>query len=298
MMNEASSIALGFFDGVHIAHREIIKRCVDAAREKNLRPVALTFDVSPPEFLGKGASYITNNDEKSALINALGCETNFLKTTKELLATEPADFVKNVLIEKYTAKYIVCGFNYRFGKNASGDVKLLREIAGKYGAEVCVCGCVTLENERVSSSRIRSLITDGNIKKANEMLGRRFSVSGVVSEGKHLGKTIGFPTANVYVSKNMIAPKFGVYHTIVSIGEKRHHAITNVGINPTVGGEKLRTETYIPDVDMNLYNERIKIEFIDFIRSERKFAGISELKRQIESDLERLMNDNETWTCS
>lgn len=298
MMNEASSIALGFFDGVHIAHQEIIKRCVDAAREKNLRPVALTFDVSPPEFLGKGASYITSNDEKSALINALGCETHFLKTTKELLATEPADFVKSVLIEKYAAKYIVCGFNYRFGKNASGDVKLLREIAGKYGAEVCVCGCVTLENERVSSSRIRSLITDGNIKKANKMLGRRFSVSGVVSEGKHLGKTIGFPTANVYVSKNMIAPKFGVYHTIVSIGEKRHHAITNVGINPTVGGEKLRTETYIPDVDMNLYNERIKIEFIDFIRSERKFAGISELKRQIESDLERLMNDNETWTCS
>lgn len=297
-MDKAASIALGFFDGVHIAHQEIIKRCVNGAREKNLRPIALTFDVSPHEFLGKGAAYITDNGAKSDIIRNLGCETHFLKTTAELLKTEPSDFVRKVLMEEYGAKYIVCGFNYHFGKNAAGNVKLLGEIASEYGAELCVCECVTVEDERVSSSKIRSLIKDGNIKKANKMLGRRFSIQGIVSQGKHLGKTIGFPTANIYISENMIAPKFGVYHTIVTIGEDRHHAITNVGINPTLGGEKLRTETYIPGLDMDLYNKTIKLEFIDFLRPEKKFSGISQLKRQIESDLERMMNDNEAWTCS
>ena len=158
----------------------------------------------------------------------------------------------------------------------------------KYGFKVQICECETLRGESISSSRIRKLLSDGNIILANELLGRNFFLSGKVCEGKKLGRTLGFPTANVFFKENTVIPKNGVYKTLVTVETDKYTAITNTGINPTVGGESLRAETYIPGFDGNIYEKEIEIEFIDFIREEKKFNSIEELKCQIKKDVEVL----------
>ncbi len=289
MSKSPSAIALGFFDGVHIAHQKIIKYTVDYAKENNLRPIVLSFDVSPSEVLfSKKARYITTLDEKKKIIEAMGAEAEILPVSQEFLNMSPEDFVQKILVEKYNIKHAVCGYNYRFGKNAGGDAASLDVLGKQYGFTLKVLGCETLMGENVSSSRIRELISEGEIKKANLLLGRNFSVSGIVSEGKHLGRTLGFPTANVFIDNSTVIPKNGVYKTLVFIDNICYNSITNTGINPTVGGEKLRTETYIPNFQRNLYGKEIKLSFLEFIRPEKRFEDISKLKEQIRKDIEYL----------
>ena len=291
MSKSPSSIALGFFDGVHIAHQKIISLAVDYARENNLSPIALSFDASPMELLSLDkVKYLTTNAEKKQLIASLGADTSFLTLSKELLSMDAEAFVKDILVKTYNIKYAVCGYNYRFGKNGKGDTEFLKSMGEKYGFDVCICECETLHGENISSSRIRELISKGDISVANELLGRNFSLRGKVCKGKKLGRTLGFPTANVFFDKSTVIPKNGVYKTTVNIGTNKYTAITNTGINPTVGGEELRTETYIPEFDGNIYGQELLIEFIDFIRSEKKFENIDELKLQIEKDVESIYN--------
>ena len=270
MRKSPSSIALGFFDGVHIAHCK-------------------SFDASPMELLSVDrAKYITTNDEKKKLIATLGADTEFLALSENLLSMEAETFVKEILVDEYNIKYAVCGYNYRFGKNGRGDTELLKKLGKQYGFQVTVCECETLHGESISSSRIRELISTGDISTANELLGRNFSLCGTVCEGKHLGRKLGFPTANVFFGESTVIPKNGVYKTLVTIGENSYTAITNTGVNPTVGGEALRTETYIPNFDGDIYGYEIKIEFLDFIREEKKFNSIEELKSQIRRDVDRM----------
>ena len=201
---------------------------------------------------------------------------------------EAEDFVKEILVGEYNIKYAVCGYNYRFGKNGNGDTELLKKLGKLYGFEVTVCDCETFLGESVSSSRIRMLVSDGKIDVANSLLGRNFSLEGVVREGKHLGRKLGFPTANVFFDEHTVTPKNGVYKTLVTIGSDSYIAITNTGINPTVGTEALRTETYIPGFNKDIYGQKIKIEFLNFIREEKKFNSIEELKSQIQQDVDRM----------
>lgn len=286
MMNLKTCIALGFFDGVHIAHRKILLSAINSAKEKNLQALALTFDRSPREILTLDkVDYISTTEEKKALISSLGCDVHFLTTSHNILDMEPHSFVKEILVEKLNAKHICCGYNYRFGKNASGDSALLKELGEKMGFSVDVIDCVEMYGDSVSSSRIRRLISEGDIKKANELLGRPFSLSGTVVEGKHLGKKLGFPTANIYPESTLIKPKNGVYKTIVTTTRGIFPAITNVGYNPTVGGEEFHLETYIPNFNSDLYQTEMKIEFISYIRGELKFDNLDSLKKQIEKDI-------------
>lgn len=282
-----TSVALGFFDGVHTAHQKIVSQAVLFAEENGLFPVVLTFDKSPLEILSpEKVRYLTTNKEKSDLIKALGAETEFLPLTKEFLSMSPEEFVKNILVDRYKITHAVCGFNYRFGKNGSGDIDTLRELGGKYGFTVDVCNEITLDGNNVSSSNIRTLLKDGNIVTANKLLGHNFALYGKVCEGKHLGKTLGFPTANVFFPENSATPLCGVYKTLAEVDGIKMPAITNVGTNPTVGGEKMRSETYIPGFSKDIYGTEIRIEFIDFIRKERKFSTLDELKMQIKKDID------------
>jgi len=284
-----SAIALGFFDGVHLAHRKIISLAVDYAKKNNLSPIALSFDASPMELLSVDrVRYLTTNDEKKKLISSLGADTEFLTLSENLLSMEAENFVKEILVDKFNIKFAVCGYNYRFGKNGRGDAELLKKLGSQYGFEVTVCECETLHGESVSSSRIRELISKGDISTANELLGRNFALCGTVCEGKHLGRKLGFPTANVFFGERTVIPKNGVYKTLVTIGKTGYTAITNTGVNPTVGGEALRTETYIPNFYGNIYGYEIKIEFLDFIREEKKFDSIEKLKSQIKRDVDRM----------
>jgi len=289
MSNAKNAVALGFFDGVHIAHQKIISSAVGYARENALTPIALTFDKSPLEILApKKVSYLTTNLQKENLIASIGAKTQYLKLSKELLDMSARDFILEILIKRYNIKYAVCGYNYRFGKNGNGNTDMLRSFGEKYGFLVKVCDCITKNGESVSSSKIRSLIECGSIAEANMLLGRSFFIEGNVCEGKHLGRTIGFPTANIFLEDLTVIPKKGVYKTLVTFEGKRFQAITNTGVNPTVGGERLRTETYIPDLSENLYGKKLMIEFLDFIRPEIKFENIKQLKNQIIEDLKNI----------
>lgn len=289
MINKPCAIALGFFDGVHIAHQKIIKSATAYAQQNNLIPVALSFDASPLEILSPGSvRYLTTKKEKAEIIEGIGARAEFLPLSSELLSMEPEEFIEEILLKKYNIKYAVCGYNYRFGKNGRGDTDMLRESGRRYGFEVEVSECEMYCGESISSSRIRALIAEGNIRQANELLGRNFFIKGTVCEGKKLGRTLGFPTANVFLNDLTVIPKKGVYKTLVTVNKKSYPAITNTGVNPTVGEETLRSETYIPDFDADLYGQEIKIEFIDFIRPEKKFESIEKLQEQIKKDLERL----------
>ncbi len=281
-----ASIALGFFDGVHIAHQKIITSAVNFAEAACLSPIALTFDKSPLEILApEKVHYLTTAQEKADLIKSLSAETKFLVISKELLAMTPEDFVRDVLVDRFNIKHAVCGYNYCFGKNGSGDTDLLCKLGNKYGFTVYVSDKITHLGTDVSSSSIRKLLSEGNITLANTLLGRPFTLSGTVVEGKHLGNKLGFPTANVFFPEKSATPLCGVYKTLAEVEGVKMPAITNVGINPTIGGEKMRSETHIPGFSESIYGKEIKIEFIDFIRKERKFQSIEELKQQIEKDI-------------
>lgn len=289
MSSRGSAIALGFFDGVHTAHQKLIRHTVEYSKENNLYPMVLSFDRSPLEVLcPERVSYLTARKEKEEIIFSLGAKAEFLNVSKALLDMEAEQFIKEILVKKYNVKYAVCGYNYRFGKGGNGNTSLLAECGEKYGFKVKVMDCEILHGEIISSSRIRKLIADGNIEEANELLGRSFSLSGKVQEGKHLGRKIGFPTANVFLNEFAVIPKSGVYKTSVTVGDEKYNAITNTGINPTVGGEKLRTETYIPHFDGNVYGKEMRIEFLEFIRGEKKFGSLDELKHQIKEDITKL----------
>lgn len=287
-MKAYSGIALGFFDGVHKAHQKIILDCVNASKKLDVTPIVLTFDHSPQELLSKDeVLYITSLEEKKKIVTSLGAKLVALELKRELLSMTAEEFVEEILVKKLGAKHISCGFDYKFGKDGKGDASLLTKLGIKYGFSVNVTDCVMQGSLRVSSSNVRTFLSEGNIKSANEMLGRNFSISGVVCEGKKLGGRIGFPTANVFVDESTILLKNAVYKTVVTIDGKRHGAITNVGVNPTFNEEKRHTETYIPSISECLYGKKITIEFIDFIRDEKPFNNICELKEQIEKDIFR-----------
>ena len=281
-----SSIALGFFDGVHTAHRAIIETAVRKAEMRGLRPVVLTFDKAPSEVLfGSAPPYITTLEEKERLINALGAQMCLMHTNRSLLSMTAEEFAEKILVQEYNAAEVTCGFNYRFGSEGCGDTQLLTKLGKIFGFNVTVVGERISGGETVSSSRIRTLISSGRIEEANMLLGRSFSISGTVEHGKRLGRTIGFPTANVYPQSGALLPMSGVYETVVEINGERLSAITNTGTNPTVGKETLRTETYIPSAEVDLYGKRITVEFVRFIRPEKKFSDLEALKRQIREDL-------------
>ncbi len=280
------SIALGFFDGVHTAHRAIIETAVRKAETRGLRPVVLTFDKAPSEVLfGSAPPYITTLEEKERLINALGAQMRLMHTSRSLLSMTAEEFAEKILVQEYNAAEVTCGFNYRFGSEGCGDTQLLTKLGKRFGFNVTVIGERISGGETVSSSRVRMLISSGRIEEANILLGRNFSISGMVEHGKRLGRTIGFPTANVYPPNGALLPMSGVYETVVDINGERLSAITNTGTNPTVGKETLRTETYIPSADIDLYGKRITVEFVRFIRAEKKFSDLEALKRQIREDL-------------
>ncbi|MGN1097831.1 MAG: riboflavin biosynthesis protein RibF [Clostridia bacterium] len=289
-MSQKSSIALGFFDGVHLAHQKIILAAAGAAREKGLRCAALSFD-SPPALIlwGEAPPCLTDNGEKRRLIEGLGAQCVLLETTRELLSLSGEDFVKSILLEKMNVSHAVCGFNYTFGRDRLGPSDL-KELGEKYGFVVKVLEEERMDGSAVSSSRIRSLISQGKMEAAAALLGRPYSIDGTVEPGKRLGRTMGFPTINVYPSAQRAFMPYGVYATKVLFRGEEHIGVTNVGVNPTVHDGNIRIETHIPNYSGNLYGEAVETRFLSFVRPERKFAAVEELFTQIGRDTETVMN--------
>lgn len=283
-MANKTSVALGYFDGLHKGHMKILHSALSSSGD-GVEPLVLLFDCHPQTVIGKTApSSIMTKDDRDSLLSEMGFHILTIPFTdiREMSAKE---FVEEILFRKLNAKTVCCGFNYRFGKNASGDSKTLSELCKNYGIETIVESEQTVDGETVSSTKIRSLIEDGNITLVNKLLGRPFGYTLEVIHGNKNGRLLGFPTANQAFPENFTVPKYGVYASKTTVDGKIYRSITNIGIRPTLSDDTLLSETHIIGFDRDLYGEKIKVELLKFIRSERKFNSLEEVFTQVREDI-------------
>ena len=286
-------VALGNFDGVHLGHQVVVRRAVEEARSRGMRAVAVTFDPHPRAVLRPGSEpkLLTVLEVREELL--LGCgvdEVRVLRFDLELSKKSPRDFVQEVLVGELGAGVVVVGENFRFGYKASGDVKDLdrhmRDAGGEaYAVPTYVLGEAAGSGEAINSTRIRMLLHDGEVREAARLLGRPYSLRGVVVEGDKRGHALGFPTANVLPGAVALVPGRGVYAGHVRVGEERYGACTNVGVAPTFERRESRVEAYLLDYEGDLYGEVIDVTFEERLRPEKQFSGVYELKEQIARDV-------------
>ncbi len=285
---EEKVVALGNFDGFHIGHMELIKKCIVISERENYKSLVLSFKNNPLNFIQKSDfnKALMSSQDKIDLLNS---KINYLLLIDfdEKIADIKAECFMKLLKENFNVKAIVTGFNFRFGYKNLGNNNLMEDFCNNNNIKLYIVPPVRYDNQIVNSTYIRELITNkGNIKLANKLLGRKFSIGGLVAAGKSLGRTIGTPTANLKFDSHMIVPLNGVYFTESYIEGKLYKSLTNVGYNVTVTDDKfIKIETHILNFNGDIYGKPIKIYFLDRIRDELKFNNINELKKQIEIDI-------------
>ena len=285
-----TAIALGNFDGIHIGHQELINIMISKAKDLGIKSSLLLFKNHTKSIIDKNKpNIITNNEQKFKICEELGIDIVYLLDFDDsLMKLSGEEFIKNIIMDKMNGKLLVVGFDYKFGYKASGDSKYLLELGEKYNIDVIVLDPVYENNEIISSSIIRKLITFGNMDEVTKMLGRPYSILGKVVTGKNRGNKLGFPTANMEPVDSYAIPKNGVYHTNTIIDNKKYLSATNIGYNPTFDEDILKIETYILDFSGNIYGKTIEVEFIDFLRDDIKFQSQEELIRQMNLDIEMI----------
>lgn len=279
-------ITIGNFDGVHIGHQKIIDKVVELSKKYNFESILFTFNNHPMNYFGVDIELIMSEKKKIELIFERGIKHLISIDFTDEFANLPAElFIRELLVKKLKSRYIVVGYDYRFGKKRQGDFNLLNMLSSKYGYTAIKIDKVVIDKLTVSSTNIRKLIKEGNIELANKMLGREFEMEGVVTEGDNLGKLIGYPTANINY-KNYIVPKYGVYITKTFVGQDEYPSLTNVGIRPTiVDKNEVRIETYILNFNRDIYGQNVKISFLKYLREEMKFDSFNKLKLRIDEDV-------------
>jgi len=284
---ENTVVALGNFDGVHKGHRELISRSVKSAEAAGMKSAVFTFSNHPRNLLGNGQEVknILYPEDKAHILEHLGVDYMFnLPFTPEILALSPEAFVDELLIGHFHMKEAYCGYNFRFGKGAKGDVRTLTRLGLERGFGIHVMEPYLIDGEPVNSTMIRKLIESGHVDQCEKYLGRYYSILGEVVVGNKLGKTLGFPTSNLILDESMVAPPNGVYITYCVYDGKRYPSITNVGEKPTIGSFEKNVETHIFNFDYELYGKKIRVEFLKRTRQEVKFGSVEELSRQITLD--------------
>lgn len=279
------------FDGVHAGHRQILKHLVDKAHSLGGEPTLLTFWPHPRLILSDTSNLkvITTIDEKIELLKECGLHNLvILPFNKEFSFLSPKQYVKEILIDKLHINTIIVGYDHRFGHKGEGHFRLLQEYGKRYGFSVEEIPAFEVDNVNVSSTKVRNAILEGDIEKANHYLSYSFHINGKVVHGKKIGRTIGFPTANVQIDNLLkIIPPPGVYVIEILLKNKLHHGLVNIGTNPTIDIEnKTQTiEAYIFDFNDSIYDEDITVYFRKRLRGQRKFEDINQLKTQIETDV-------------
>lgn len=284
--NESTIVALGSFDGVHKGHIELIKKTKELASKNNIKSMVFTFENHPLSTINYEImpKLLQSTEEKIKTLDSLGIDIlNLCQFNNDFMELSPEEFIRK-LVTHYKVKGIVVGFNYRFGYKNLGDVELLIEFSKKLDFELHIVSPITMDGEIISSTKIRALIAQGEVKKANELLTRPYYVHGKVIKGKQLGRTLGFPTINLDYDKKFALPLGGVYYTVVEYKEKFYKGITNIGYNPTVNGNKLSVETHIIDFEEVIYDKEVKVFFIERIRNEKCFNSLEELQTQLNKD--------------
>lgn len=280
-------VVLGNFDGIHKGHRELINIARAYSKDFNLKSLVFTFNPHPTFLLEnkKAVNLIYLSNEKKKILQDLVDIFIEYPFDIETLKMSPEFFVDQIISKQLNAKVVVVGDDYRFGQNRKGDIHLLNELSNKYGYKLIVLNKIKYENTIISSTWIRKEILDGNMEKVTSLLGQPFCIFGEVEYGKNIGNKLGFPTANITPSSEKITPPNGVYISRVTLNNQLYESITNIGVNPTVNGQKKVIETYIFDFNGNIYGEEIKIEILKYIRNENKFESVEGLKQQINNDI-------------
>ncbi|MDI9308720.1 MAG: bifunctional riboflavin kinase/FAD synthetase [Limnohabitans sp.] len=291
-------ITIGTFDGVHKGHQKVLSKLINEARECELESLLLTFDVHPRIILEKESEVqlLTTNCEKIKLLEEEGIDNLVIQKFDKQFAELPGrDFVQQVLVEKLNTKKVIIGYDHRFGKNRQCGIEDLILYGEEFGFEVEQISAKEIDEIKISSTRIRNAILEGRIGIANDYLGYHYFFSGVVVKGKQLGRTIGFPTANIQIdSIQKIVPKYGVYVVTGENGGEVYKGMMNIGVRPTVDGQNLSVEVHFFDFDQDVYGKEFKINILEFVREEKKFDSIEELKAQISRDKEFSLNYFET----
>lgn len=278
-----SAVALGNFDGIHIGHHKVISLALDGAR-RGLVPTVLTFSENPRSTLGAEAGgRILSQKEKIRLLEQMGVERLYLldfSTVKDIGARE---FAQEVLAGVCRAKEVSCGFNFTFGRGGKAGSEELRTLCEVCGIRTFVAPAVLFEGTPVSSTRIRALIENGRMDEAAALLGRPFGYESAVLHGRKLGRKLGTPTLNQAVPPGFVMPKFGVYVSVVRLENGcRYAGVTNVGVKPTVGSDTVLAETWMPRYcGGELYGRAVRTDLLKFLRPERHFASIDELRAEI-----------------
>lgn len=283
-MEEKRVIALGFFDGVHLGHQALLQQCRILSAQQNCGAAAVTFDLPPNVVLqNQLPKMITSVQDRCALLRQYGADAvQILPSTKELLAT-PWDAFLSQLVTEGAAGF-VCGEDYRFGYQGLGDSRKLAEFARERGIPCIVVPEQKMDGEKISSTRIRTLLEQGEIEEANRLLGHPHIFTGQVVSGRKLGRTMGIPTANLQFPPEVLIPRFGVYACLACFDGEKYPAVANVGTRPTVGGHKVTAEPWILDFEGDLYGKTVTLEMHQFLRPEKKFDSLDTLREEIQKN--------------
>lgn len=284
--NSGLSLALGYFDGVHLGHRTVIQSAVDFAKKNNTKSAVITFSDHPCcYFWGVCPKYILTRKEREKRIAKLGVDYIYELNFEEISGLTAEEYLRDILVKYFTPLSISTGWNHNFGYKKSGDVEFLTQNSKKYGYEYFSLPPQKVNNTIISSTQIRKLLSCGELEKANSMLGQKFSIEGEIIKGNQIGRTIGFKTANLNYPAELIEIPYGVYSVESTYGK----GIANFGIRPTINGSHAVLEVHILNFDKNIYGKKIRIEFNKMIRAEKKFSSLDDLKIQINKDIKQII---------
>lgn len=285
-MQEKKILALGFFDGVHLGHGALLRACRALADENGVLAGAVTFAAHPDALLSGKAPALINGaaDRQRIMTEQYAMDTVITLPFDKAMMEMPWQDFFSLLVERYGAVGLVCGHDFRFGFRGEGNAQRLEEQCKAQGMVCRVIPQQKLHDIPLSSTYIRTLLEQGQMEQAVEYLGHPHILTGVVESGRHLGKQLGFPTANVRIPEGVVCPRHGVYACKVRFGNQSFNAVTNVGSRPTVNGHQVRTESWILDFDGDLYGQSITLEFYRFLRPERRFDCLKALKEAVLAD--------------
>lgn len=285
-------VTIGTFDGVHLGHQKILSRLKELKEKTGLKTVVLTFEPHPRKVLfpeQKDLKLITLIDEKLELLDKYGVDVTVVYPfTKQFSEMDSPFYIEEVLLRSLKVKYLVVGYDHKFGKNRSGDINTLKQLSAKGAFLLEEISAIDIDHIAISSTKIRKSIEEGNIELANEYLGHPFALQGTVVKGKQLGRTLGYPTANIKPEgEEKLVPKIGVYFVEVMVENKNYYGMMSIGINPTTDSDTaIKLEVNIFNFNQDIYGKTIKLNFLKRLRDEKKFANLTELKKELDKDKE------------
>ena len=280
-----SAVAIGKFDGIHRGHQELLKKI----KETGLQTVIFTFDPPPNVLFGQTeVRGLTTREEKRRIFDKQGIDVLIEYPLNErTAATDPEDFIEDILVKRLKTAYIAAGTDLSFGSRGRGNSALLEKWADTYGYKVEIIDKILDEGEEITSTRIREEVKQGHMQTVTRLIGFPYSITGIVEHGKRIGRTIGIPTVNLLPPDDKLLPPHGVYYSYVSYGGKHYRSISNVGVKPTVGDKNVQgVESYLYDFDEEIYGKKLTVNLLEFRRPEEKFPSVEVLKAKMQEDVE------------